>query len=97
MTTWIQTEMLSVLTVHWTFIDNRKIGCKLKSGKMDDWEKTELLKEKIRQFQTDYIRVLCSFCRTNNPLKNNIKTLYGYCCDKCQNDFKRLNWSPLIH
>jgi len=33
---WNQTERLSVLTVHWTFIDNRKIGFKMKLSKLDE-------------------------------------------------------------
>ena len=79
------------------FIDNGKTWFKLELDKMDDWEKTELLKDKIRQFQTDYIRVLCCFCRTSNPLKNNIKTLNCYWCDKCIKFFKKYGWSPLLH
>ncbi len=81
-----------VLTVHWTFIDNKKIGFKMKLSKMDDEKKIELLKEKIRQIQIDYIWRVCSLCRKDNQLKNTIKTLkYGYLCDKCLKDLKRLN------
>ena len=60
---------------------------------MDDWEKIELLKERIRQIQTDDIWRVCLLCRTKNRLKNTIKTLkYGYLCDRCLTDPERLNW-----
>jgi len=69
---WNQTERLSVLTVHWTFIDNRKIGFKMKLSKMDD-EKNDCdwYRKKdggIEKVKTITVKQLYNFIKASNMI-----------------------------